>query len=124
MLCTVSKDKRRIIVVDDNIRLLQILTKIIRKASHCVTPVETGRELLKQLNKQSYDVAIIDVRLKDTNGIDLLHKIQKVAPNMKKIILTGYPAEEDRIKALEQGADHYLSKPIKLEKLLEIIEDD
>jgi DNA-binding response OmpR family regulator len=41
---------------------------------------------------------------------------------MKKIILTGYPSDEDRIRALEQGADHYLSKPIRSEKLIEIIE--
>jgi DNA-binding response OmpR family regulator len=124
MPCAVSEDKRRIIVVDDNIYVLQILTKILRKAAHCVTSVETGREMLKELKNQTFDVAIIDVRLQDMNGIDLLHKIQKVAHNMKKIILTGYPSDEDRIRALEQGADHYLSKPIKSEKLLEIIEDD
>jgi DNA-binding response OmpR family regulator len=122
MSCKVSKDKHRVIIVDDNRYVLQILTKILRKADYCVTAVETGREMLKLLKKQTYDEAIIDVRLQDMNGLDLLNKSQKIAPNMKKIILTGYPSDEDRIRALEQGADHYLSKPIRSEKLIEIIE--
>jgi DNA-binding response OmpR family regulator len=121
MSCQVSKNKRRIIMVDDNKYVLQVLTKILRKADYCVTSVETGREMLKQLKKQTYDAAIIDVRLQDMNGLDILNKIQNIV-SMKKIILTGYPSDEDRNRALEQGADHYLSKPIRSEKLIEIIE--
>lgn len=121
MSCNVSRSKPSIFIVDDNKYLLRILKKIFQKAGHYVTAVETGQETLKRLRTQTYGVAIIDVRLEDINGLDLLNEIQKIAPKMTKIILTGYPSDEDRIRALEQGADHYLAKPIKPEKLIEII---
>ena len=118
-----SKNKQTVIIVDDNKFVLRVLTKILQKAGHCVTSVETGQELLERLETKTYDVAIIAVRLEDVNGLDLLDKIQKINANMKKIVLTGYPSEEDRIRALEQGADYYLSKPIKSERLIEIVEE-
>jgi DNA-binding NtrC family response regulator len=93
-----------ILVVDDDSSVLRILSKILSK-----------------VRSNSYDLAIIDVGLQDMNGLDLLDKINKIAPEMKKIILTGYPSAEDRIKALDLGAALYLSKPIKAEKLIETV---
>lgn len=124
MVSNTSRSKKSILIVDDNRYVLRILTKILQKAEFSVTSVETWREALKKLEAQTYDTAIIDVRLQDMNGLNLLHKIQKIAPNMRKIILTGYPSEEDRIKALGEGADYYLAKPIKSDKLIEIIKTD
>lgn len=118
----VSKNKQNVLIVDDNKCVLQILTKILQKAGHRVKSVETGKEMLQELETTTYDVVIIDVRLQDVNGLDLLNKIQKIAARMKKIILTGYPSEEDRIRASEQGANYYVSKPIKSERLIEIVE--
>jgi DNA-binding response OmpR family regulator len=86
-----------------------------------VSATETGNEMLKQLETKPYDVVIIDVQLEDVNGLDLLNRIQTMHPEMKKIILTSYPSSEDKIKALELGADYYLSKPIKPEKLIELV---
>jgi CheY-like chemotaxis protein len=121
MLRNTSKCEQKILIVDDDKFVLQILTKILEKAGCSVTAVETGQEALTKLQTQTYDAAIIDVRLQDTNGLDLLTRIEKIAPDMKKIMLTGYPSDEDRIKALQRGADYYLSKPIKSETLIEII---
>jgi DNA-binding response OmpR family regulator len=118
-----QKNKQNVIILDDNKFVLRVLIKILQKAGHCVTPVETGHDLLERLKTKTYDAAIIAVRLQDVNGLDLLNKIQKINANMKKIVLTGYPSEEDRIRALEQGADYYLSKPIKSERLIEIVEE-
>lgn len=121
MLRNALKSQREILIVDDDKSVLQILAKILEKAGCTVTAVETGQEALRKLETQTYDIAVIDVRLQDMNGLDLLKGVQKIAPNMTKIMLTGYPSDEDRIRALEQGADYYLVKPIKSETLIEIV---
>jgi DNA-binding response OmpR family regulator len=122
MLRNASESKQKILIVDDDKSVLQILATILQKAGCSVVPVETGQEALGKLETQTFDAAVIDVRLQDMNGLDLLNKMQTITPNMTKIILTGYPSDEDRIRALEQGADYYLAKPIKSETLIEIVE--
>ena len=98
-----------ILIVDDNKFIREVLTKILQRTGYYVTSIETGEEMLEKLKSNAYNVAIIDVRLKDTNGIDILGKIQKNTTNMKKIILTGYPSDEDKKRALEQGLGIMLS---------------
>lgn len=123
-MSNISKCEQKILIVDDDKFVLQILSKILEKVGCSVTAVETGQEALTKLETQTYDAAVIDVRLQDTDGLDLLNRIEKIAPDMTKIMLTGYPSEKDRIRALEQGADYYLAKPIKSETLIEIIESE
>jgi CheY-like chemotaxis protein len=116
-----DKKSQRILIVDDDKFVLQILAKILEKAGCEVDSVETGQEALRKLGTQTCDAAVIDVRLQDMNGLDLLDRIHKIAPDMMKIILTGYPSDEDRNRALASGADYYLAKPIKSETLIEIV---
>ncbi|HEY4675009.1 MAG TPA: response regulator [Candidatus Bathyarchaeia archaeon] len=111
-----------ILIIDDDKTILKILSKILQKEGFNVNTAETGQDALNKLETQQYDAALIDVKLQDVNGIDLLNKIQKIAPSMVKIMLTGYPSEEDRTRALAQGAADYLTKPVKSEKLIEVIE--
>ncbi len=89
-----------------------------------MSATDTGNGMLKLLESQPYEVVIIDIKLEDVNGLDLLMTIQKMYPKMKKIILTSYPSSEEKIKVLERGADHYLSKPIKIEQLIEIVKQE
>src|SRR3989304_3631045 len=100
-----------ILIIDDDKTILKILSKILQKEGFNVNTAETGQDALNKLETQQYDAALIDVKLQDVNGIDLLNKIQKIAPSMVKIMLTGYPSEEDRTRALAQGAADYLTKP-------------
>jgi DNA-binding response OmpR family regulator len=111
-----------ILIIDDDKTILKILSKILLKEGYAVNTAETGQEALKKIETKQYDAAVIDVKLQDANGIDLLTQIQSIAPSMVKIMLTGYPSDEDRTKAFAQGADDYLAKPVRSEKLIEIIE--
>jgi DNA-binding NtrC family response regulator len=111
-----------ILIIDDNKSVLRILAKILESAGFKCGMANSGKEALKKLKEHNFELAIIDVRLKDMNGLDLLETIQKTPSTMKKIILTGYPSDEDKIRAKELGAHHYLSKPIKSQKLIEIIQ--
>jgi two-component system response regulator RegA len=121
MSSTVLTNDTRVLIIDDDKSILQILSKILEKKGFRVDTAQSGQEAITKLSAKTYSAALIDVRLQDTNGLDLLIKIQEIAPKMRKILLTGYPSDEDRIKALERGADYYLAKPVDSEKLIEII---
>lgn len=117
-----TKPIPKVLIIDDDQTILKVLAKVLLKKGYNVDTAVTAQEALEKIKAQSYDAALIDVRLQDVSGLDLLNDIQRLAPNMVKIMLTGYPSEEDRTTALARGADDYLAKPVKSEKLIEVIE--
>lgn len=116
-------EKQKILLVDDDKSILRILTRILQKQGYNIHTAETGREAEEKINSQSYDLALIDVKLPDTDGVDLLRKIQATRPNMIKIILTGFASMDNGIKALNSGADAYLVKPVEPTELLKILKE-
>lgn len=120
----IQKQQKRILIVDDDQSILRLFTRILEKAGYKVDTAETGRETAEKITQNSYDLAIVDVRLPDTSGIDLIAEIHAVHPDMIKIVLTGLPSIEDGARALDRGVDAYLVKPIKTEELLNVIEEN
>lgn len=118
-----GKIKKRILVIDDDKSILRTFTRILQKNGYEVDVAETGKEALEISRKKGYDLALIDIRLPDMDGTDLLIKMQKIMPNAIKIMITGFPSLETGIKALDEGADAYLVKPVKPEELLGLIEE-
>jgi len=96
---TVLTNETKVLIIDDDKSILNILSRILAKKGFSVDTAESGQEAITKLSAKTYSAALIDVRLQDTNGLDLLIKIQEIAPKMRKILLTGYPSDEDRIKA-------------------------
>lgn len=117
-----SKIKSSILIIDDDKNILKILSKLLEKTGYAVTTAETGQEALNKVKNQNYNVALIDVKLQDINGLNLLNQIHKIAPTTVKIVLTGHPSDEDKAIALKRGANEYLTKPVKPEKLIEVIQ--
>lgn len=115
--------QKNILLVDDDKSILRILTRILQKQGYNIHTAETGREAEEKISSQSYDLALVDVKLPDTDGLDLLQKIQAARPNMVKIILTGFASMDDGIKALNTGADAYLVKPVEPTELLRILKE-
>ncbi|MCW4019307.1 MAG: response regulator [Candidatus Bathyarchaeota archaeon] len=115
--------KRHVIVVDDDKSILRTFTRILQKNGYEIDVAETGREAIEKSKKKRYDLALIDIRLPDMDGTDLLVKMQKTIQNAIKIMITGFPSLETGVKALDEGADAYLVKPVKPEELLTLIEE-
>lgn len=113
----------KVLLVDDNECTSNVLSKILQKQRCNVTSLENGKDTINELKKQQYDLVIVETRLSDMNGIELLRQILKNDIKTKKIVLTGHPSEEDQEKSLELGADYYISKPIKPLKLLQLIKN-
>jgi DNA-binding response OmpR family regulator len=112
-----------ILVVDDDKSILRTFTRILQKNGYKIDTAETGREAIERADKKHYDLALVDIRLPDMDGTDLLAKIKKQLKNTIKIMITGFPSLESGVKALDEGADAYLVKPVKPEELLMLIKE-
>jgi two-component system response regulator HydG len=84
---------------------------------------ENSKEAMEKAEKRHYDLALIDIRLPDMDGTDLLAKMKDTMRDTVKIMITGFPSMETGVKALDEGADAYLVKPVKPEDLLMLIEE-
>jgi len=118
-----EKMEINILIIEDDRSLLNSLAALLRREGWRVDTAMTGREALTRSEKGFHHLAIIDIRLPDMEGTDLLGKLRNAVPPMQKIILTGYPDLENAVKAVNLGADLYLIKPIEPEKLLKAIKD-
>ncbi len=118
-----DRTKKRIIVIDDDKSILRTFTRILQKNGYEIEVAETGKEALEKTKSKSHDLALIDIRLPDMDGTDLLVKMQQMNPKAIKIMITGFPSLETGVKALDEGADAFLVKPVKPEELLALIEE-
>lgn len=115
------KDKARVLVVDDDARIRKTLSKILEREGYFVEAVETGRQAIKASGDGFFNIALLDIKLSDMEGTELLEKLKVTEPKMVKIIITGYPSLKNAIDAVNKGADGYVLKPFDMGKLLETI---
>jgi len=114
-------EKKRILVVDDDKSQLKSLAEILRHEGYDVDTAETGKEAIEKSKTQFYNLALLDIRLPDIDGTELLQIIDGHLPKTVKIMITGYPSTENAVKALNLEADAYITKPVEPKQLLETI---
>ncbi|TRO53855.1 response regulator [Candidatus Bathyarchaeota archaeon] len=114
---------RTILIVDDDKSILRTFTRILQKNGYKIETAETGKEAIEKVIDKHYDLALLDIRLPDMDGTELLAKIKEQMLNTIKIMITGFPSLESGVKALDEGADAYLVKPVKPEDLLMLIKE-
>jgi DNA-binding NtrC family response regulator len=118
-----EKTKPRILVIDDDEDIRKVLSEILKDNGYNADSAETGGEALRKAEKKFYNLALIDIRLPDIEGIELLTKIRETKPKMRKIIITGYPTLKNAVEALNKGADAYIMKPLDMDKVLATIKE-
>ena len=118
-----SESKKTILVVDDDKSILRTFTRILQKSGYEIDVAETGGEAMDKAENQHYDLALVDIRLPDMDGTELLAKLKKQLQDTVKIMITGFPSLETGVKALNEGADAYLVKPVKPQELLFLLEE-
>ena len=117
-----KQKKKRILIVDDDEAVLRSIGDYLAMKGYDVDTARTGREALEKSKKGFFNLAILDIRLPDMDGTELLTKIHDTEPKMVKVMLTGYPNSQNAIDSVNEGADAYLLKPAPLEKVLKLIE--
>ena len=113
----------RILVADDDEGIRETIATILEDEGYLVDQAETGKEAIEKSNIRFYNVALIDIRLPDMEGTELLSAMKDTMPKMIKIIITGYPAMQNAIDAVNKGADAYILKPVKVDNLLITIKE-
>ena len=111
----------RILVVDDDENIRRTLGVLLRQSGYSVDTAGSGEEAIAKSDASFYNLALIDVRLPDIEGTELLSRLKETTPRMMKVILTGYPILESAIQAINRGVDGYLSKPVSTEHLLRTV---
>jgi len=112
---------KNILVVEDDVVFCKLLTRFLDKNQYHTQDAQSAKQALSLLEKESYDLAILDYRLPDENGLSILENIKKGNKVGKVIMITRYGDEEVASKAIELGADAYISKPINPDELLSVI---
>jgi len=114
----------RILIVDDDENIRKVLTTILEDEGYIVESVGTARKAIAKTGKKFYNLALIDVRLPDMEGIELLTRMKDTTPKMRKIIITGYPTLQNAVEAVNRGADAYIIKPFDMKKTLRTIKEE
>jgi len=113
----------RILIIDDDESIRNTLSMILEHEGYKVDTAENGKLAIAKSSENFYNLALIDIRLPDMNGTDLLPSLKETTPKMVKVILTGYPALNNAVAAVNRGADAYLTKPVKTDELLSVIKE-
>jgi two-component system response regulator HydG len=119
----VATHKKIILVVDDDKSILRTFSRILQRSGYEIETAETGKEAIEKAGTRQYDLALVDIRLPDIDGTDLLAKLKIQLQHTVKIMITGFPSLETGVKALDEGADAYLVKPVKPQELLVLLEE-
>src|SRR5512137_2618975 len=96
---------------------------ILEDEGYIVDSASTGEEAIQLTMKTTYNLALLDIRLPDMEGVELLNLMKDNLPRIRKIMVTGYPSVQNAISAVNKRADAYLIKPVNVEKLLETVKE-
>lgn len=108
----------RLLVVEDEIRMAEILSAALLRAGLTVDTVRSCADARAAIAANSYDAAILDLGLPDGDGLDLLREVRAKGRGVPILILTARDAVEDRVSGLDTGADDYVVKPFAMAELL------
>jgi two-component system OmpR family response regulator len=117
------RERIKILIVDDDESVRETFTAILEENGYIVDTAENGRDAIEKSNKNFYNAAFIDIRLPDMDGTDLLTAMKETTPKMRKIIITGYPALQNAINAVNKNADAYVLKPPKMRDVLSMLKE-
>lgn len=115
--------KPSVLIVDDEPGIRKLLMISLDENGYSPDAAENGAEAIRKANERYYNLALIDIMLPDTNGVELLSKFKPTRPRTRKIIMTGNPSLQNAVEALNKGADAYIMKPLDMEKVLATLED-
>ncbi len=114
--------KGRVLIAEDEKTQRELLEGFLRKEGFEVDGVESGREALQRLRENFYDIALIDYKMPELDGLQTLREIHRLYPELPVVMMTAYGTVETAVASMKEGALDYLTKPIDLDELLLIFE--
>jgi ActR/RegA family two-component response regulator len=114
-------EKVRILIVDDDMDMLETLGDFLHEKGYLTETAKTGKEALIKAEESFFNVALVDMKLPDVIGTEVLQNLRKKYPSMITIVITGYATLQNAIEALNLGVNAFIMKPIDAEKVDAII---
>jgi len=114
--------KGNILIVDDDPSIRKVMAAILEEKGYKVDTAETGKIAIQKTKTKFYNLALLDIRLPDMEGTELLTQMKQTTPPMIKIMVTGYPSLQNAVEALNRGANAFIIKPLNIDQALGIIE--
>ncbi|MES2594475.1 MAG: sigma-54 dependent transcriptional regulator [Verrucomicrobiota bacterium] len=111
----------KLVIIDDEAAILELMSKLCRAAGHTVYGYTTGLEGIAAIRQQQPDLVIVDLRIGDVNGLDLVSMCRDQFPNTAVIMVTGHGSVETAVEAMRLGAFDYLTKPFDLGDLIKTV---
>src|SRR5579871_3733807 len=113
--------KANILVIDDDAEIRELLLQVLQRSNYQVSQVKDGASFKEAMNRLEPDVVLLDYKLPDATGIDLLPIIKKEWPEAEVIMLTGHATYDVAVEATKRGAFHFQEKPFDPESLLNLV---
>ncbi len=113
----------RVLVVDDETRLLEATVRLLRRRGYDVAATESGEEALRQLAEERFDLLLLDIRMPGVDGFELLRRAKRIRPELVAVMMTGYDQVDNAIQAMELGAIGFVRKPVAIDELAAAIDD-
>ncbi|MBS57044.1 MAG: two-component system response regulator [Rickettsiales bacterium] len=112
---------KELIIVDDDFPFREVLSRSMEKKGFVVESFSNSSEAEVRINKKNFDYAIVDMRLEDGSGLELIKKIKILNPNAKSLLLTGYGNIATAVAAIKSGAIDYLPKPAEIDQIYDAL---
>ncbi|HHE74490.1 MAG TPA: response regulator [Desulfobacteraceae bacterium] len=110
-----------ILVIDDEDVICEACELVLSEKGHAVTVRNDGKAGLSAIRQGTYDILLLDMKLPDIDGMEILRTAQKEKPGLCIIVMTGYSSISNAVQAIKQGADEYLAKPFTEDELVQAI---
>jgi DNA-binding NtrC family response regulator len=115
--------KNTVLIVDDDRAILESSQAIVESAGYAVQTAETARDAIRKAKSDWFDIALLDIKLPDMEGTELLKQLQEIKPRMIKIMVTGSASLDNAIQSVNLGANAYIVKPFNPADLLQVIDE-
>ena len=111
----------RLLIVDDDLPFRERLSRSMEKKGFEVVSSPGVKDSLDKVSENSFDFAVVDMRLEDGSGLELVKEIQKISPQTKSLLLTGYGNIATAVAAIKSGAIDYLPKPAEIDQIYDAL---
>ena len=106
-----------ILIVEDDVRCAQLIGEIIERWGHGVEKAKSGKEAIKRLTKNMFDLVFLEISLPDTEGYELIPQFKKLCPEIGIVTITGHNSRELEMQVRKQGILYYMIKPFETKDL-------
>ena len=113
----------KILLIDDEVAYVNVLSNRLKKRNFYVAKAFSGTEAIQILRRQDFDIAVLDLKMEDMDGIEVLKILKKMDPQLAVIMLTGHGSAKAAREGIEYGAFDYLTKPCELDELIAKVHD-